>query len=149
MPGEAVALWLYHGAVDGAAGWIGAPVRDGSQRISRRQLLINVNAETGFVTAVEVAFSDLSNAGKHFVHDWRKVVLFLNTESTAGDVDVIAGNLINGVVLATFLKSSPDAEDLAERGELLDWGDAAGRCHPAADEVDQTVLDERHHFKRM
>jgi hypothetical protein len=35
-PGDAKASRLYHGAIDRAAGRIGAPVRDGSQRISRR-----------------------------------------------------------------------------------------------------------------
>jgi hypothetical protein len=60
------------------------------------------------------------------MHDGRKMVLFLDAEGAAGDVDMVAGDLIHGIVFAAFLKGRPDAEDFAQRGELLDRSNSAG-----------------------
>jgi hypothetical protein len=47
------------------------------------------------------------------VDDRWKVIFFLDPEGAARDVDVIAGDLIDGIVFATFLESSSDPEELA------------------------------------
>ena len=77
------------------------------------------------------------------------MVLFLDPKGAAGNIHVVAGYLVHGIVFATLLEGRPDAEDFAERGELLDRGDAARRRHPAANEVDQAIGNQRHHLKRM
>ena len=78
-----------------------------------------------------------------------KVVFFLNAKGATGNIDMVAGDLVDGIVFAAFLKSRPDPKDFAERSEFLDRGDAARRRHAAANKVDQAVRDQRNHFEGM
>jgi hypothetical protein len=52
------------------------------------------------------------------------VVFFLDAKGGAGDIDVVSGELIDGVVVAAFLEGGFAAEDFAQVGELLSRGDA-------------------------
>jgi hypothetical protein len=83
------------------------------------QRFINVNAKTGLSTGVQVTLPDLRCSRQQFVNQRWEMILLLNTERRARDVDMIGGGQIDRVVLAALLEGCFGAENFAQVGELL------------------------------
>ena len=62
---------------------------------------------------------------------------------------MVGGELIHGVVLAAFLESGFDSEDLAEVGDFAGLGDAADGGDAGADEIDDVGGNQRVIFGRI
>ena len=79
----------------------------------------------GLAAAVHIAFADLGGARHHLVDLRREVILFLDAESAARNIDVVGRELIDRIVLAAFLERGLHAEDLAQGRDLLRLRDSA------------------------
>ena len=73
------------------------------------------------------------------MHLRREVVLLLNAEAEARDIDVIRGQQVDGIVLASLLECRFDAEDFAHSRDLLRGRDATDRGDAAANEIDHAL----------
>src|SRR6185437_2425266 len=109
-----------------------------------RFLLVDVHSKTWLVVGVQVTPFQDRVAGKRLELLGAEVVLFLNSEVPARQVQLKGSHLVDRVGVSTLLPGRLDAEPLGKVSDLLGLGNPTNLGHPYADEVDQSLGDQRH-----
>ena len=116
----------------------------GARRVEefRCRRLVDIDPEPRCLVPVHVApFGDrVAWEDRQFAIG--EVVLFLDAEVPAGQIQMVGSQLVDRVVVAAFLPCGVDTVELAQVGDLAGRRDSAGLAHSDAHVVDKSVLNE-------
>src|SRR5690349_1519766 len=112
--------------------------------VSSSQLLVQVDAEARTVIRPQRSVADLRTAGEHFARSLAELVLLLDAEVVAGQIQLQVHRVADRRDVAGTVPGSPHAKELAQRRELASHAQSADIRNVDSDEIDESLFDERH-----
>src|SRR5262249_54408564 len=119
---------------------VGWPFRE---RKFRRQLLVNLHAESWFFLREHITVLDFGAALEDLLRVLRETGAFVNTEVIAGEFERQLRRVRHGRSVARAVPSGANAEVFAQSRDLASRTQTADLRDVDADEINQPVFDQR------